>query len=211
MALAAPAPLYLQPRPSAQARLVLLHGWGADADDLMMLGASLAQRVHFPLDVVALPAPEAHPQGIGRQWYGLFPAQWEAVPAAQASLRARLLALAEEGIPLESTVVLGFSQGAAMALSTGCGLPLAGLISCSGYPHPGWEAPITRPPVLLLHGREDEVVPSNAAEALASQLKASPADLNLELFSGGHTIPESSFVTMSKALDTWLNKPGVEG
>ena len=211
MALAAPAPLYLQPRPSAQARLVLLHGWGADADDLMMLGASLAQRIHFPLDVVALPAPEAHPQGIGRQWYGLFPAQWEAVPAAQASLRARLLALAEEGIPLESTVVLGFSQGAAMALSTGCGLPLAGLISCSGYPHPGWEAPITRPPVLLLHGREDEVVPSNAAEALVSLLKASPAGLNLELFSGGHTIPESSFTTMSKALDTWLNKPGVEG
>ena len=211
MATAAPAPLRLQPNSPAQARLVLLHGWGADADDLLSLGEVLAQQTQIALEIVALPAPERHPQGVGRQWYGLFPANWDAVPAAITHLRARLLELAEGGIPLEETVVLGFSQGAAMALATGCELPLAGLVSCSGYPHPGWQAPSKRPPVLLLHGRQDEVVPCAAANALTTQLQVSDAELTVALFDGGHTIPESTFPAIKKALDTWLKKPGVEG
>ena len=63
-------------------RLVLLHGWGADGDDLRPLGDALKARLGGSLDLVTLDAPELHPQGSGRQWYGLFPAQWDAVPAA---------------------------------------------------------------------------------------------------------------------------------
>lgn len=206
-----PTPLRSQPETEAKARLVLLHGWGADADDLQTLGEVLARHVTIPLDVVALPAPELHPQGIGRQWYGLFPADWDAVPAAQADLRSRLLTLSSEGIPLEATVVLGFSQGAAMALGTGCELPLAGVIACSGYPHPHWEAPTHRPPVLLIHGRNDEVVPFSAAEELNRRLHSGEAPLTLEPFNGGHTIPEVVFPTITKALDHWLRATSDKG
>ena len=114
-------------------RLVLLHGWGANGEDLKPLGDRLARECSKTLDVVCLEAPEHHPdQPGGRQWYGLFPAQWDAVPAAVESLKAQLQSLSRSGLGLERTVVFGFSQGGAMALEVGCALPIAGLISCSG-------------------------------------------------------------------------------
>ncbi len=205
-----PATLRSRPHPNAQARLVLLHGWGADADDLLMLGERVARDTHTPLDLVSLQAPEPHPQGVGRQWYGLFPADWSAVPTAQQQLQSRLLALTDDGIPLQSTVVLGFSQGAAMAVATGCDLPLAGLIGCSGYPHPNWTAPVQRPPVLLIHGKHDDVVPFTAADNLQQRLANGDNTVQLACFDGGHTIPESILPIISKALDVWLGSTGRE-
>jgi hypothetical protein len=43
-------------------------------------------------------------------------------------------------------VLFGFSQGGAMALDSGCALPIAGLISCSGYPHPNLGSPTATSP-----------------------------------------------------------------
>ena len=81
------ADLLRQPTTQARARLVLLHGWGADAGDLMPLGQALAKAIATPLELVALPAPQLQTQGSGRQWYGLFPADWAAVPAAVEALK----------------------------------------------------------------------------------------------------------------------------
>ena len=105
----------------AQRRLVLLHGWGADADDLLELGPLL---VGPEVSVVALRAPEPHPYGPGRQWYGLQPIDWEALPPARQALQGRLEELGQS-VPLSNTVLLGFSQGGAMALDVGSGMPLA--------------------------------------------------------------------------------------
>ena len=104
-------------------------------------------------DVVCLEAPEPHPQPGGRQWYGLFPSDWEAVPNAVQRLTARLLELSNDDIPLARTVLFGFSQGGAMALSCGCSLPLAAVISCSGYP-PSELATTTRPSPRSRYSRE---------------------------------------------------------
>ena len=179
--------LQLGPAQASQ-RLVLLHGWGADADDLLDLGELL---VGPEVSVVALRAPEPHPYGSGRQWYDLQPIDWAALPPARAALRGRLEQLGAS-VPLERTVLLGFSQGAAMALDVGCALPLAGIVACSGYPHEGWQAPPQRPPVLLSHGREDPVVPYAASEALLQELAggadAAAGAVNLLPFSGGHGI-----------------------
>ena len=74
----------------AERRLVLLHGWGADADDLLELGLELVDGEEG-VDVVALRAPGLHPAGAGRQWYPLAPApDWAALPAARHGLRERL-------------------------------------------------------------------------------------------------------------------------
>ena len=177
--------LHLGPAQASQ-RLVLLHGWGADADDLLDLGELL---VGPEVSVVALRAPEPHPYGSGRQWYGLQPIDWAALPAARAGLRGRLEALATS-VPLERTVLLGFSQGAAMAVDVGCDLPLAGIVACSGYPHEGWQVPARRPPVLLSHGRQDPVVPYAASEALEQALAEAAGDPAVSLlpFNGGHGI-----------------------
>ena len=167
-------------------RLVLLHGWGADANDLRPLGDSLA-RQHGALEVMALDAPQLHPQPPGRQWYPLFPADWAAVPGAVQQLEQRLTQLVSPQAPLEHTVLFGFSQGGAMALHCGCNLPLAGVISCSGYPHPGWEPPSHHPPVLLMHGLDDAVVPSAAMQSIQDQLN--PEQCTGLTFNNGHTIP----------------------
>ena len=195
----------LRSRPGARHRLVLLHGWGADAEDLLPLGEALTADQPNPVELVALRAPELHPQGAGRQWYALFPADWSAVPAACQELSQRLQSLSDGDCPLERTVVLGFSQGAAMALASGCDLPLAGLIACSGYPHPGWTSPQRRPPVLLVHGTRDEVVPFSASKKLQSLLNEDALSPRAELQASeeGHTIAAESLPGIQAALSRW--------
>ena len=189
----------LQLGPSeAQQRLVLLHGWGADADDLLDLGSLL---VGPEVSVVALRAPEPHPYGVGRQWYGLQPIDWTQLPAAREALRQRLTALASS-VPLASTVLLGFSQGGAMALDVGSRLPLAGIVACSGYPHEGWEPSTGMAPVLLSHGREDPVVPFAASQAVLERLQAGGHRAELLAFEGGHTIDQ----TVLPAIGTFVRQ-----
>jgi phospholipase/carboxylesterase len=187
---------------TARQRLVLLHGWGADADDLLDLGRLL---VGPEVSVVALQAPLPHPAGVGRQWYDLQEPGWPQLPAARDDLRRRLQALDAE-LSLQRTVLLGFSQGAAMALdvSTGPGaVPIAGLIGCSGYPHPDWSPqPGLAPAVLLSHGRQDPVVPYEASEALRDQLQAAGAGVELLAFDGGHAIDPDLFPAIRRFLSS---------
>jgi phospholipase/carboxylesterase len=201
---ASPSPdqLQLGPEPADQ-RLVLLHGWGADADDLLDLGELL---VGPGVSVVALRAPEPHPYGVGRQWYGLQPIDWSQLPAARALLRQRLTEL-DQSVPLARTVLLGFSQGGAMALDVGSSLPLAGIVACSGYPHEGWEPVGSLPPVLLSHGQQDPVVPFAASEEVLRRLQASGAAAQLLPFPGGHTIDPSVLPSITSFVRQQLNNP----
>ncbi len=188
--------LFAGPR-QAESRLVLLHGWGADADDLLDLGAVLldADPAAIGLSVVALRAPLPHPAGMGRQWYDLQQPEWPQLPEARRALRRRLLALGAS-VPLEHTCLLGFSQGAAMAIdvATGCGpdatdpLPLAGLVACSGYPHPDWQPRTPRTDILLTHGEQDPVVPFAASAALERSLAEAGGSVRRIAFPGGHSI-----------------------
>ena len=181
-------------------RLVLLHGWGATADDLEPLGRSLANAMDHFMEVMALEAPHLHPQPPGRQWYGLFPADWDAVPSAVEALQRRLQTISSQGAPMGRTVLLGFSQGGAMALHGGCNLPIAGVISCSGYLHPGWQPPEHHPNVLAIHGLQDTIVPPNALDAIAERLQ--PDRYRTITFENGHTIPEE----MMQPLTTFLKR-----
>ena len=192
---------------SADRRLVLLHGWGADADDLLDLAALL---VGPEVSVVALQAPQPHPAGAGRQWYPLLwnamvpePA-WEEVPAARRALRQRLDDLGAS-VPLRNTALLGFSQGAAMALDVATGgaepLPLAAVIGCSGYPHRDWSPRASGTPVLLTHGRQDPVVPWQHCDTLQRQLEGAGIDVTRQDFSGGHGIDPALFPLMRQFLD----------
>ena len=188
----------------AQQRLVLLHGWGADADDLLDLGELL---VGAQVSVVALRAPEPHPFGSGRQWYGLQPIDWSQLPGAREALQQRLAAMAGS-VPLQSTVLLGFSQGGAMALDVGSTLPLAGIVACSGYPHEGWQPAGGTAPVLLSHGREDPVVPFAASEEVQRRLQEAGTAAELLAFEGGHTIEASVLPQISAFVRQQLNLQG---
>jgi len=188
----------LQSGPKAAGkRLVLLHGWGADADDLLELGRLLCGERR---QLVALRAPQPHPGGFGRQWYDLQNPNWPDLPQARLALRARLEALGRS-LPLEHTVLLGFSQGAAMALDVGSDLALEGIVSCSGYPHPGWQAKVTMAKVLLTHGKNDPVVPYAASEELLRRLQAQQASVELVSSQGLHGIDPELLPAMGRFID----------
>jgi phospholipase/carboxylesterase len=166
--------------------VVFLHGYGADGNDLLGLGDTLAP--HLPGTVFLAPdAPEpCRAAPFGRQW---FPIPWidgsSEAEAADGLARAALdingfldARLAEAGLGPEALALVGFSQGAMMALHVAPRRPLAmaGIVAISGRllapERLGAEARV-KPPVLLVHGDADEVVPfedmSLAGEALVAE------------------------------------------
>ncbi|WP_315791123.1 alpha/beta hydrolase [Fischerella sp. JS2] len=161
--------------------IVALHGWGANAEDL----ASLVPFLNLPDYQFLFPnAPFPHPYSpIGRAWYDLSAENmYEGLTESRQLLTDWLLSLeSRTGVPLSRTVLSGFSQGGAMTLDVGLKLPFAGLVVMSGYLHPGAVVDATStitasPPVLIMHGRYDQVVPLRAAlkakETLESRLIA---------------------------------------
>jgi phospholipase/carboxylesterase len=169
---------------TADSLVIFLHGYGADGNDLIGLAEPLAP--HLPNTRFLAPnAPERCPGNpMGFQW---FPIPWldgspEAVARASAARSFRLLddwldAVATEGIGPERTVLVGFSQGTMMALHVGLrrAAPLAGIVGFSGRllePERLAEEVTSRPPVLLVHGDEDPVVPFASLQAAAEALTA---------------------------------------
>lgn len=170
--------------------LVLLHGWGADANDL----SPLASILNLPTYQSLFPnAPFPHPQfSWGRAWYALDRQDYRGLAECRQMLQAWLLSLeAETGIPLERTILGGFSQGAAMALDVGLGLPVAGLCSLSGYLHfQPQHLPSSPPPIFMVHGQQDMVVPIQAAHQARNELKAIAAQVEYHELAMGHEIPQ---------------------
>ena len=169
-------------------RIILLHGWGADADDLIPLGKSIIGNLFLEFELISLAAPSLRSNEMGRQWYSLFPPDWNEAETAVDKLLDTLRAFDKTKISLKKTVLLGFSQGGAMAIDAGLRLDLGLVISCSGYPHPKWD-PIKNNPVLLSHGLQDEVVPVNASREILKRLR-NEANVNNELheYNCSHTI-----------------------
>jgi len=180
-----------------QGLLVVLHGWGANAQDV----AALADYLDLPEFQMIFPdAPFPFPFGpAGRMWYNLPPDytfSCEPSLAQQPELVESRHLLTEwvrslpttTGIPLDKTVLAGFSQGGAMTLDVGLTLPLAGLIVLSGYLHSPIQPLQNPPPVFMVHGRQDLVVPLHAAQDSRDRLQVSGVLLTYQEVEGGHEI-----------------------
>ncbi len=174
---------------SATNRLVLLHGWGADAHDLIPVGKLLTEGLKDRFEIVSLSAPQPHPSGLGRQWYPLYPHEWEQVPKAVLDLEKRLNDLCfKKHIPLNKTLLLGFSQGGAMALELAKRKKFEGVFAISSYPHPEWKPLKSMPPIFLCHGTIDQVVPKAASQKSFDILLKNGINSELYFFEGGHEI-----------------------
>ena len=173
---------------SATNRLVLLHGWGADAQDLLPVGKLLTEGFKDRFEIVSFSAPQPHPSGLGRQWYPLYPHEWEQVPSAVLALERRLNNLCFEKIPLNKTLLLGFSQGGAMALELATRKKFEAVFALSSYPHPEWQPLKDMSPIFLCHGKIDEVVPKEASKKSLDILRKNGIKSELYFFNGGHEI-----------------------
>ena len=173
---------------SATNRLVLLHGWGADANDLVSVGELLTEGLKDRFEIVSLSAPQPHPSGSGRQWYPLYPHDWEQVPNAVRELEKRINNLCSKKIPLKKTLLIGFSQGGAMALEVATKIKFEAVFALSSYPHPDWKPLKDMPPVFLCHGNMDQIVPQEASQRSFEILMKKGAKSELYFFDGGHEI-----------------------
>ena len=177
---------------NATHRIILLHGWGADSDDLLPLATELTRGSKVDFEIISLRAPNINKENNCRQWYGLFPAQWDEAKKEVQNLTLTLNEFGKDRISLNNTVLLGFSQGAAMSIDAGIKLNFGLIVSCSGYMHPGWEPPNRIPEVLLSHGAKDEIVPCIRSREIYEKLKLiSSSKCQLFEFDGNHEIDKS--------------------
>jgi len=183
--------------------VVFLHGYGANAADLIGLADPLGE--HLPDTLFIAPdAPEAciaAPMGL--QW---FPIPWidgsseeesrAGMERAAADLDAFLDGvMVDEDLLPEQVVVLGFSQGTMMALHVVPRRedPIAGIVAFSGRllePELLADETQSRPPVLLIHGDQDDVVPPQSLPQAAEALQeAGWTDVYAHIMKGtGHGI-----------------------
>jgi len=174
---------------TAKHRIILLHGWGADADDLLPIGKEIIEISKIDFEVISLRAPGLHPNETGRQWYGLYPPDWDEAESEVNKLLLSLRKLDTCKIPLKKTILLGFSQGGAMAIDVGCQLDIGLIVSCSGYTHPNWKPDQKCPPILISHGLMDEVVPISASKKIYQEIKNISQNIcELKEFVGYHQI-----------------------
>ncbi|TDT77892.1 phospholipase/carboxylesterase [Litoreibacter halocynthiae] len=152
--------------------VIFLHGYGADGADLLGLADPLSE--HLPDTVFVAPnAPEqctGNPMGF--QW---FPIPWIDGSSEEESERGMMQAvedlsayidatMQEEGVSEAETILVGFSQGTMMALHIAPRREdqFAGVVAFSGRllrPELLADEAKSKPPVILIHGDQDDVVP----------------------------------------------------
>jgi len=177
--------------------IVCLHGFSGNSQEL----ASFAPQLNlseYQLLFPNAPFPHASRSG-GRQWYNLNSSDYQGLTESRQRLTDWLQSLEGiTGIPLSRTILSGFSQGGAMTLDVGLTLPLAGLVSLSGYLHskPKSSAGASFPPALIVHGKQDEIVPLSQAQRARDTLKGLGVAVKYQEFEMGHEIRPSVLALM---------------
>lgn len=179
--------------------VLLLHGYGSNGADLI----SLAPHWQRDLPDALFLAPNA-PQSLGSlaagyQWWPLSTFTPQALAAGAASAAPAIDAfidrkLGQYGLSESDLAIVGFSQGTMMALHVGLRRPrrVAAVVGYSGMltgaPELG-HLPITKPPVLLVHGSADPIVPVAALHAAKSELERLGIEVTAHVSNGvGHSV-----------------------
>jgi phospholipase/carboxylesterase len=208
--------------------VVLLHGFGAPADDLIPLSGALAvsrrTRFAFPGAPLALPGL----WGAGRAWWMIDLARFEGgtrgdmqqladeVPAGLAEARDHVVAMLDElermlDVPAERIALGGFSQGAMLSCDVALrtGRPLAGLILLSGVMicRSEWLRVLPERSALRVfqsHGSQDPLLPFALASELRDAMRAAGLTVDWVEFPGGHEIPREALAGLSAFLSRAL-------
>lgn len=186
----------------AKQLVILLHGVGADGNDLIGLAPMLSQGLP-DAEFLAPNAPEPCDMApVGRQWFSL---QDRSADVIEAGVRAAAPLVdkfiddncAIRQITPDRVALFGFSQGCMMSLFVGLRrqTALAAVLGYSGAlvaPEKLAAEIVSRPPVLLVHGEADPVVPYQMLAAAQAGLEAAGVDVQTVSRPGlGHGIDEA--------------------
>lgn len=192
--------LRLAPASGAAARrlVILLHGVGSSGADLMPLAQSWRQALPDTA-FVAPDAPQPFDMGNGHQWFSIAGVTEENRPARVAAALPSLVELIEAerqraGVALADVALVGFSQGSIMALHLvmtdpercGAVVAFAGRIAAPvGAP----DGAGRRPPVLMVGGAADSIMPPAVVQAAAAHFRSAGFAVEEHLLRGvPHTI-----------------------
>lgn len=179
--------------------VVLLHGVGADGEDLIGLAPMLAEVLPHAA-FIAPNAPEPCDMApFGYQWFSLLDRHPEALLAGVRGVAGRLDGflddlLAQHALNDSDLALVGFSQGTMTALHVALrrAQPPAALLGYSGAllgPDVLRQELRARPPVYLIHGEADDVVPFPALHAAVAALAAAEVPVRWSVCRGlGHGI-----------------------
>ena len=202
-----------EPLERARAALVLLHGRGASAADILALAGELA-----PPGCASLA-----PQAAGHTWYPysfLAPIERNEphLSSALAAVRAILARVAGAGVPPERTALLGFSQGACLALEFtarharrygGVVAFSGGLIGQDGTPR-DYPGTLDGTPVFIGGSDVDAHIPLARMEESARVLERLGGAVDLRIYRGmGHTV-NADEVAAARAILAALVQSGDE-
>ncbi|MHC0054982.1 alpha/beta hydrolase [Actibacterium sp. D379-3] len=205
----------------ATSLVIFLHGYGANGADLLGLADPLTE--HMPGTAFLAPdAPESCAGApFGFQW---FPIPWidgsseeeseagmmRAIEDLNAFLDA---AMEDEGMDAEQVILFGFSQGTMMSLHVAPRRPeeFAGVVGFSGrllQPESLADEVRSTPPVLLVHGDADDVVPVQSLPEAGEALSQAGFDVYAHVMKGtGHGIAPDG---LSVALAFMQQRLGLE-
>jgi phospholipase/carboxylesterase len=191
----------LAPRSGKSPRqiVVLLHGYGADGEDLIDLGRHWGEALPDALFVSPNAPNRCADNPFGYEWFPLqvdrIAGRIEGAREAAPVLRTFLADLwTQTGLGAADTILVGFSQGAMMALHVGTAFesPLKAIVAFSGALVPAEDfgaANLARPPIILIHGDIDQVVDPQLSRDAETALKAAGFPVTLHLCAGlGHGI-----------------------
>jgi phospholipase/carboxylesterase len=192
------------PNGTAKKLVLFLHGYGSNGADLLEIGhmwqPSLKDTVF--LSPNAIERSEINPFSDSYQWFGLSDFNPFNIRAGLDMARPHLnrfikQSLAEYRLLPSDLIIVGFSQGTMMALEMLFSISkLAGIVGYSGAFYPPAKAkPLSPPPVLLVHGTADVVVPYSAMQLAQTQLRQLDVNVMTKTCTGlGHSIDESGLM-----------------
>lgn len=185
----------------ARAQVILLHGYGADGNDLIGLAPYWARELpHVGFVSPHAPFPcEMSP--MGRQWFSLGDRSPDSMLAGTRMATQVIDGFIDEemarlGLTADRIALVGFSQGTMMSLFVGPrrAEPIAGIVGFSGRligPELMADEVKSKPPVTLIHGEADEMVPAAALGQAVAGLEAVGIEVASEMRPHlGHSIDE---------------------
>ena len=202
----------------AKSLVVFLHGYGANGADLLDIGDVLAP--HLPDTAFAAPDAADRIPGApsGYQWFPIprFDGSSEAQAAAGLLRSAQDLnafldqRLAHEGLGPEALALVGFSQGAMMSLELAPrrAVAPAAVVAISGrliQPQRLATEATAKPPILIMHGDQDQMVAFEEMALAANALAAAGFDVFGHVMKGmGHGISQDGLASMLGFLKQFL-------
>ncbi len=206
----------MEPLPSQA--VVAVHGWSGDENSLL----PVARGVRCRSAIWQIPrGPFPLSDAPGYSWFQRRAHNEWAGEKSLEILSAMVAGLTDEGFAAEDIFLLGFSMGASAILDLAATWEqaLGGVVAIAGFIRdPDWfrqrlTAAARRTPFLLLHGRQDEIVPAGASEAAEELLTEYGCPAVLDRYDAAHKIPVNKIHTIRKFLrnpSTIINSPALE-